>query len=358
MIIDKEKEEIRKELQCKIYPLNHLKNYKYVVICTFYHGKYVLSRHKKRNTWETQGGHIESEETPLDAAKRELYEESGLIDADIYPVCDYYGYNSKSHSNGMVFVAIAHKFGNLPESEMKEIKVFDELPLELTYPNVSPRLFEESKKKSLNLSRNIKWIFFDVGSTLVDETKAYDHRALDMIKGTNISFDEFDKKRVELSKQGFDGNSAVIKYFKLSKTPWHSEDEMPYCDALETLEFLNSHGYNLGIIANQNLGLEQRLNTWGLLKYFKIIVCSSEVGISKPNKLIFKKALELSRCLPEESVMVGDRIDNDIIPAKSIGMNTIFIKKGLSIYQNLEDKNKIINWVINDLVELTKIFIN
>lgn len=95
----------------------------------------------------------------------------------------------------MVFVAIAHKFGNLSKSEMKEIKMFDKLPLELTYPNVTPRLFEESKKKSLNLSRNIKWIFFDVGSTLVDETKAYDHRALDMIKDTNISFDEFDKKK-------------------------------------------------------------------------------------------------------------------------------------------------------------------
>lgn len=149
-MIYNDEENIRNELQCIVYPLNHLKSYKYVVICTFYQGKYVLSRHKKRNTWETQGGHIENNETPLEAAKRELFEESGLIDADIYPICDYYGYNSKSHSNGMVFVAIAHKLGELPKSEMKEVKVFEELPLELTYPFVTPILFEESKRKLEN----------------------------------------------------------------------------------------------------------------------------------------------------------------------------------------------------------------
>ncbi len=147
MTIDQEKEDIRKELQCRIHPLNYLGSYKFVVICTFYQGKYVLSRHKMRKTWETQGGHIELNETPLEAAKRELFEESGLIDAEIYPVCDYYGYDSNGHSNGMVFVAIAHQFGALPESEMSEIKMFDCLPKELTYPKVTPILFQEAMQK-------------------------------------------------------------------------------------------------------------------------------------------------------------------------------------------------------------------
>jgi len=150
-MINNAEENIRKELQCKIYPLNYLKNYKYVVVCTFYQGKYVLSKHKARNTWETQGGHIESGETPLDAAKRELFEESGLIDIEMYPICDYYGYNSKSHSNGMVFAVIAHELGMLPNSEMKEVKVFKELPLDLTYPLVTPILFKESKIKLKNI---------------------------------------------------------------------------------------------------------------------------------------------------------------------------------------------------------------
>ena len=57
----------------------------------------------------------------------------------------------------------------------------------------------------------VKWIFFDIGSTLVDETEAYDHRVRDMIVGTDISFSEFDDVRIAFAKQGLDGNSAVIK---------------------------------------------------------------------------------------------------------------------------------------------------
>ena len=49
----------------KIYPIGELQTYKYVVICSQYKGKILLSRHKMRTTWETQGGHIEKGETPL-----------------------------------------------------------------------------------------------------------------------------------------------------------------------------------------------------------------------------------------------------------------------------------------------------
>ena len=138
--------EKRKELQCRIYPLNTLEPYKYVVICSRYQGKWMLSRHKKRDTWETQGGHIEPGETPEAAARRELYEESGAEHAVLYPVCDYYGYDTTSHANGVVFLADIRQLGTLPESEMKEVRLFEELPAELTYPNVSPLLFAEAAK--------------------------------------------------------------------------------------------------------------------------------------------------------------------------------------------------------------------
>ena len=55
----------------------------------------------------------------------------------------------------------------------------------------------------------VKWIFFDVGSTLVDETEAYDHRVREMIAGTSITFKEFDDVRIALARQGLDGNSAA-----------------------------------------------------------------------------------------------------------------------------------------------------
>jgi len=144
MAYERELEEIRKELQCIIYPLNSLEQYKYVVICAFFEGKYVLSKHKIRETWETQGGHVEEGETPYDAAKRELFEESGVSDAEIYAVCDYYGYNSQRHSNGMVFAAVVRSFDELPKFEMKERGLFEKLPENLTYPNVTPILFDRA----------------------------------------------------------------------------------------------------------------------------------------------------------------------------------------------------------------------
>lgn len=141
-----DREAIRKDLKCRIYPVGYLERYKYTVICTYFDGKWILSKHKKRNTWETQGGHIEPGETPMECARRELFEESGIRDADIYPVCDYWGFNAQACSNGRVFLAVVHSLGELPESEMREIKMFDALPPELTYPQVSPKLIAEAEK--------------------------------------------------------------------------------------------------------------------------------------------------------------------------------------------------------------------
>lgn len=129
---------------CKTYDLNSLKEYKYVVILSEYNGNIVLSRHKQRTTWETQGGHIEQGETPLDAAKRELYEESGAVDFDIEPLCDYRAWNEETGhgANGVVFYAVIRRFDAIPESEMAEIKEFASLPENFTYPAITPVVFE------------------------------------------------------------------------------------------------------------------------------------------------------------------------------------------------------------------------
>ena len=201
----------------------------------------------------------------------------------------------------------------------------------------------------------VKWIFFDVGSTLVDETEAYDHRAREMIAGTNIAFREFDDARISLARQGLDGNSAAIKHFGLTKTPWHSEDEVPYSDAHSTLAALIDKGYKLGIIANQKIGTTERLAFWGLRQYFDVIVASAEIGYAKPDKEIFEKAFELAGCTAEESVMVGDRLDNDIIPAKALGMKTVWVKNGLAQYQGAELGEGVSDYQIGSLSELLRI---
>ena len=74
----------------KTYPLGSFERYKYVVIMSDMDGGFLLSRHKQRTTWEFQGGHIEPGETPMQAARRELFEESGATAFDIAPLCDYW----------------------------------------------------------------------------------------------------------------------------------------------------------------------------------------------------------------------------------------------------------------------------
>lgn len=117
--------------------------YKYVVTLSTYGGKLMLSRHKQRTTWETQGGHMERGETPLEAARRELYEESGAVRYDIRPLCDYWAGDeiTGEGSTGMVFHAEIHELGPLPESEMAEVRLFDGLPENLTYPAITPGLY-------------------------------------------------------------------------------------------------------------------------------------------------------------------------------------------------------------------------
>ena len=100
-----------------------------------------MSRHRARTTWETQGGHIEPGETPLEAAKRELWEESGALEYTIEPLCDYRAADGLGSSSGAVFRAEITKLGPLPESEIGETRLFETVPENLTYPHIAPALF-------------------------------------------------------------------------------------------------------------------------------------------------------------------------------------------------------------------------
>lgn len=126
-------------MECTTYPFNTLEEYFSADIMAVYKGKWIFCMHKDRTTWEHPSGHIEVGETPLEAAKRELYEETGAVDFDIEPLCDYYidaelnGYKYKG--GGQVYFAIVHTLSKLPDySEMGKISFFDSLPDDLTYP--------------------------------------------------------------------------------------------------------------------------------------------------------------------------------------------------------------------------------
>ena len=118
------------------------------------------------------------------------------------------------------------------------------------------------------------------------------------------------------------------------------------------MKSLRQKGYRLGIIANQNAGLEQRLQNWGLRRYFDVIASSAEMGCAKPGREIFEKALELAHCAAQDSIMVGDRLDNDIIPAIKLGMKTVWIKKGFADYQEAALGEGIADYQIHTLTKL------
>ncbi len=203
---------------------------------------------------------------------------------------------------------------------------------------------------------NIKWIFFDIGSTLIDESECYKLRYREAVAGTAITPEDFEKKVIEFSKQNLKGDHEAVKYYGIELPPWHKDAEKPYADTESVLKQLTVKGYRLGVIANQIPGTRDRLSSWGLLKYFDIVLSSAEEGISKPNIEIFNRALTIAKCLPENAVMIGDRLDNDIVPAKKAGMKTVWIKQGLGGLASVIHKNEQPDYEIYNLQELLTLF--
>ena len=100
--------------------------------------------------------------------------------------------------------------------------------------------------------KNIKWLFFDLGSTLIDESECYRLRYREAVAGITISIADFKKKVIEFSKQNRKGDHEAVKYYGINLPPWHKEAEKPYNDTEYVLDQLSGRGYRLGVIANQS----------------------------------------------------------------------------------------------------------
>ena len=175
----------------------------------------------------------------------------------------------------------------------------------------------------------MKWLFFDLGSTLIDERACERQRIADTVAGSAVSPAEFEQAMRSFAARNENAYTRAREHFNLPKAPWdnglHSL-EAPYPGVPELLERLSAR-YGLGIIANQKPGLEGRMERFGILPYFKEIVGSGDLGISKPDPRIFLAALERANCAPQDAVMVGDRLDNDIAPAQALGFTTVWVRQ-------------------------------
>jgi len=206
------------------------------------------------------------------------------------------------------------------------------------------------------MKNTIKWLFFDIGSTLVDESLCYDERYKIITSGTSISCEEFREKVIFYSRMNCKGDHYAAKEYGFLLPKWNKELERLYPNVCFVLETLKMRGYRLGVIANQSLGTKERLNQYGILPLFDVVIASAEEGVSKPDHRIFELALEQAGCLPRESVMIGDRLDNDIVPANALGMKTVWIKQGMGQYYVVRSAEERPDKTINTLEQLLEVF--
>lgn len=126
---------------------------KFAVIITKHDGKWVFCKHRERETYEVPGGHREAGETIDETARRELYEETGATDFDLFPVCVYSvaaAYDNgkeEEETMGMLYTAEVREFETELHSEIEKILITEELPQDWTYPEIQPRLIREMQRR-------------------------------------------------------------------------------------------------------------------------------------------------------------------------------------------------------------------
>jgi nucleoside triphosphatase YtkD len=128
---------------------------KFAVIIAKTNGKWIFCKHRERSTLEVPGGHREEGEDILEAAKRELCEETGAVDFEIRPICVYsvrgqtrIDEELKEESFGMLYFANILSFEKELHSEIEEIYIMDELTENWTYPLIQPKLIEEAIRRN------------------------------------------------------------------------------------------------------------------------------------------------------------------------------------------------------------------
>lgn len=199
----------------------------------------------------------------------------------------------------------------------------------------------------------VEWLFFDIGNTLFDEQRAFEHRLYEMAQKAGVEYDWLYKEAIALYGQHQKGDLAMARRLGIELPKWHREDESPYEDTEECLRIL-SKKYKIGVIANQSPGTAGRLEEYGLLRYINLVTASAEEGVSKPNPRIFQIALDKSGCMPARAVMIGDRVDNDIIPAKTMGMRTIWLRRGIWRDWRITSEQEKADCVVHSLAEICK----
>ena len=177
-------------------------------------------------------------------------------------------------------------------------------------------------------------VVFDVGETLVDETRAWsiwaDHLGVPRLTffsalGASIveAGHHHDPMRLFRPEIDVDAESAALREAGRS---WHASFEDLYPDALPTLRELRSLGYRLGVAANQPAEVADVVSSFGI--ELELVGMSAVWGLHKPDPAFFARIARELALPPERIAYVGDRVDNDVRPAKAAGMVAVFVRRG------------------------------
>jgi FMN phosphatase YigB (HAD superfamily) len=207
---------------------------------------------------------------------------------------------------------------------------------------------------------NLRAVFFDVGETLIDETRLWGEWAdwlgvprltfmgvLGALVGRGMShLDVF-----QAFRPGFDLDRERAARIAAGKPPWLDPADL-YDDVQPALASLREAGYILGVAGNQPATAEAFLARLDLPVDF--VTTSESLGTEKPSLQFFVKLASLAGVEPSEAAYVGDRVDNDVIPAREAGMVAVFIRRGLWGYLHaMRPEVELADARIDSLDELT-----
>jgi len=180
----------------------------------------------------------------------------------------------------------------------------------------------------------IQAVVFDVGETLVDETRHWGEWA-DWLGVPQLTFFAalgaviargWHHRRVfQLVRPGLDLEAETRRRAAAGWT-YHMEPDDLYPDALPCLAELAAASFRIGISGNQPEAAEAALAAVGVKADF--IASSARWGVEKPDPRFFARVAEAAGAPPVAIAYVGDRLDNDILPAKAAGMTAVFIRRG------------------------------
>ncbi|HVC31253.1 MAG TPA: HAD family hydrolase [Steroidobacteraceae bacterium] len=213
---------------------------------------------------------------------------------------------------------------------------------------------------------NLRALLLDVGGVLMDERPSYRHfrrqacarlkgvSARDMVAGQRAAIGANPRPRwisqETIRRLGGDPEVAWGIWEEIDRRGL----DRPYAEAPAALERLGGR-YRLAILGNQGLQARGRLEAAGLLRFFEVVVISDEVGVSKPDPRIFELALEQLGVAPCEAAMVGDRLDNDIGPAKRLGIIGIRMWRGPHVWQRPIDACERPDLTVRSLTALARV---